>query len=60
MFVCVFVCPDDLTMKDCRHTNDISQVHSRGYVVVQVMCDVVVTSLMTSPGQKVGQILKSL
>ena len=58
--VCHDVCPDDLTMKDCRQTNNISQVYSWGHVVVQVVCDVVVTSLMTSPGRKVGQILKSL
>ena len=41
-------------MKDWCHTNNILQVHCWGCVVVQVMFH----ALMTSPGHKVGQILK--
>ena len=33
----VYVCPDDLTMKDSCHTNNILQVHCWGCLVVQVM-----------------------
>ena len=60
---CVFVClsrccPDDLTMKDWCHTNSILQVHCWGCLVVQVMFHALMTSSMTSPGHKVGQILK--
>ena len=62
VFVCLClyhdVCPDDLTMKDWCHTNNILQVHYWGCVVVQVMFHVLMTSSMTSPGHKVGQILK--
>ena len=63
LFVCDFVlyhnvCPDDLTMKDWCHTNNILQVHCWGCLVVQVMFHVLMTSSMTSPGHKVGQILK--
>ena len=52
------VCPDDLTMKDWCHTNNILQVHCWGCLVVQVMFHALMTSLMTSQGDKVGQILK--
>ena len=52
------VCPDDLTMKDWCHTNNILQVHCWGCLVVQVMFHAFMTSSMTSPGHKVGQILK--
>ena len=66
VFVCLFVtlclyhdvCPDNLTMKDCCHTNNILQVHFWGCLVVQVMFHALMTSSMTSPGHKVGQILK--
>ena len=66
LFVCLFVClclyhdvcPDDFTMKDCCHTNNILQVHCWGCLVVQVMFHALMTSSMTSPGHKVGQILK--
>ena len=41
LFVCLClyhdVCPDDLTMKDRCHTNNILQVHCWGCLVVQVM-----------------------
>ena len=61
-FVCLClyhdVCPDDLTMKDWCHTNNILQVHCRGCLVVQVMFHALITSSMTSPGHKIGQILK--
>ena len=52
------VCPDDLTMKDWCHTNNILQVHCSGCLVVQVMFHTLITSLMTSQDHKVGQILK--
>ena len=62
LFVCVYVChdvcPDDLTMKDWCHTNNILQVHCWGCLVVQVMFRALMTSLMTSQDHKVGQILK--
>ena len=62
--VCVYVChdvyPDDLAMKDWCHTNNILQVYSWGRLVVQVMFYALVTSSMTSPGHKVGHILKLL
>ena len=58
VYVCHDVCPDDLTMKDWCHTNYILQVHWRGCLVVQVMFHALMTSLMTSQGHKVGQILK--
>ena len=35
--VCHIICPDDLTMQDWCHTNNILQVHSWGYRVVQFM-----------------------
>ena len=54
--VCHDVCPDDLTMKDWCH--NILQVHCWGCLVVQVMFHSFMTSLMTSPRHKVGQILK--
>ena len=61
LFVCVYVChnvcPDDLTMKDWCHTNNILQVHCWGCLVVQVMFHALMTSSMTSPGHKVGRIL---
>ena len=49
-------CPDDLTMRDWCHTNNILQEYRWGCLVVQVMCYTLMTSLMTSPGQTVGQI----
>ena len=58
VYVCHDVCPDDLTMKDWCHTNNILQVHCWGCLVVQVMFHVLMTSLMTSQDHKVGQILK--
>ena len=62
LFVCFClyhnVCPDDLTMKDWCHTNNILQVHCWGCLVVQVMFHALMTSSMTSPGHKVGQILR--
>ena len=58
VYVCHDVCPDDLTMKDWCHTNNILQVHCWGCLFVQVMFDALVTSLMTSQDHKVGQILK--
>ena len=60
VYVCHDVCPDDLTMKDWCHTNNILQVHCWGCLVVQVMFHALMTSLMTSQGHKVGQILKLL
>ena len=58
VYVCHDVCPDDLTMKDWCHTNNILQVHCWGCLVVQVMLRALMTSLMTSPDSKIGQILK--
>ena len=62
LFVCVYVChdvcPDDLTMKDWCHTNNILQVRCWGCLVVQVMFHTLMTSLVTSQDHKVGQILK--
>ena len=58
VYVCHDVCPDDLTMKDWCHTNNILQVHCWGCLVVQVMFRTLMTSLMTSQDHKVGQILK--
>ena len=62
LFVCVYVChdvcPDDLTMKDWCHTNNILQVHWWGCLVVQAMFHTLMTALMTSQDHKVGQILK--
>ena len=58
VYVCHDVCPDDLTMKDWCHTNNILQVHCWGCLVVQVMFHAFMTSLMTSQDHKVGQILK--
>ena len=60
VYVCHDVCLDDLTMKDWCHTNNILQVHCWGCLVVQVMFHALLTSLMTSQGHKVGQILKLL
>ena len=57
MFVTMFF-PDDLTMKDWCHTNNILQVHCWGCLVLQVMFHALMTSLMTSQDHKVGQILK--
>ena len=57
-YVCHDVCPDDLAMKDWCHTNSILQVYSWGSLVVQVILHALVTTSMTSPGHKVGQILK--
>ena len=66
VFVCLWlclclyhdVCLEDLTMQDWCHTNNILQVHCWGCLVVQVMFHALMTSSMTSPGHKVGQILK--
>ena len=62
VFVCLClyhnVCPDDLTMKDWCHINNILQVHCCGCLTVQLMFHTLMTSSMTSPGHKVGQILK--
>ena len=62
VFVCLCiyhdVCPDDLTMKDWCHTNNILRVHCWGCLVVQVMFHALMTSSMTAPGHKVCQILK--
>ena len=62
LFVCVYVChdvcPDDLTMKNWCHTNNILQVHCWGCLVVQVMFHALMTSFMTSQDNKIGQILK--
>ena len=58
VYVCHDVCPDDLTMMDWCHTNNILQVHCWGCLVVQVMFRALMTSLMTSQDHKVGQILK--
>ena len=65
VFVCLFVtlclyhdvCPDDLTMKDWCHTNNILQVHCWGCLVVQVIFHALMTSSMMSQGHKVGKIL---
>ena len=58
VFVYHNVCPDDLTMKDWCHTNNILQVHFGRCLVVQVMFHALMTLLMTSQGHKVGQISK--
>ena len=58
VYVCHDVCPNDLTMKDWCHTNNILQVHCGRCLVVQVMFHALMTSLMTSHDHKVGQILK--
>ena len=58
VYVCHDVCPDDLTMKDWCHTNDILQVHCWRCLVVQVIFHALLTSLMTSQGHQVGQIFK--
>ena len=58
VYVCHDVCPDDLTLKDWCHTNNILQVHCWECLVVQVMFHTFMTSLMTSPGYKIGQIFK--
>ena len=66
VFVCLWlclclyhdVCPDNLAMNDWCHTNNILQVHCWGCLVVQVMFPALMTSSMTSPGHKVGQIFK--
>ena len=54
VFVCVCLyhddCPDDLTMKDWCHTNNILQVHCWGCLDVQVMFHTFMTPSMTSPG----------
>ena len=58
VYICHDVCPDDLTLKDWCHTTYILQVYCWGCLVVLVMFHVLMTSLMTSPGHKIGQILK--
>ena len=47
VYVCHDVCPDDLTMKDWCHTNNILQVHCWRCLVVQVMFHALMTSFMT-------------
>ena len=56
VYVCHDVCPDNLTMKDWCHTKNILRVYCWGCLVVQVMFHVLLTSLMTSAGHKIGQI----
>ena len=62
VFVCLCfyhdVCPEDLTLKDWFHTNNILQVHCWGCLIVKVMFHALMTPSMTSRGYKVGQILK--
>ena len=58
VFVCHDVCPDSLIMDDWCHTNNILQERRWRYLVVQVICISLMTSLMTLPGYKLGQILK--
>ena len=58
VYVCHNVCPDDLTMKDWCYTNNILKVYCWGCLVVPVMFHALMTSLVTSPGHKVGHILK--
>ena len=63
LFVCLFVSlsrclSGNLTMKDWCQTNNILQVHCWGCLVVQIMFHALMTSSMTSPSHKVGQILK--
>ena len=60
VYACHDVCPDDLTMKEAGATQTICcrPVHGWGCLVVQIMFYSFMTSLMTSPGHKVGQILK--
>ena len=63
VYVCHDVCPDDLALNDWCNTNNILQVYTWGYRVVQVMFHALVTSSMTSlghKGHKVGQILKCM
>ena len=60
VYVCHDVCPDDLTMKDWCHTNNILQVHCWWCLIVQVMFHALMMSLIMSQGHKVGQILKSI
>ena len=69
VFVCLFVhvylclslcCPDDLIMRDWCHTNNILQVRIWRCLVLQAMFHALMTSLMTSPGHKVGQNLKMI
>ena len=49
--VCQDVCPDDLTMTDWCHTNNIMQEYKWGCLIVQVVCYILMMSLMTSLGQ---------
>ena len=58
IYVCHDVCPEDLTMKEWCHTNNILQVHCWECLVVQVMFHARMKRLMTSQGHKLGQILK--
>ena len=58
VYVCHDVCPDDLTMKDWCHTNNILQVHCWGCLVEKVMFHVLMTLSMTSQCHKVGQNFK--
>ena len=60
LFVCVFaclwvrhdVCPDDLITKGWYHTNNVLQEYRRGCVMKQVMCHILMASLIISWGQK--------
>ena len=47
-------------MMDWRHTNNILQANSWRCLIVSVKFHALMTSPMTSPGHKVGQILKLL
>ena len=56
--VCHDICSDYLTMMNWCHTYNIWQEYNYRYRDVQVICYIPMTSPITSPGQKVGQILK--
>ena len=58
LFVYHYVCPGESTMKDWYHTNNILQEYRWRSLVVQVMFYRLMTSSMTSSGEKVGQTLK--
>ena len=54
--VCHDVCPNELTMRNWCHTN-ILQTYRWGCLIGQVMCYILMASSITSPDQKVCQIL---
>ena len=56
--VCQDVCPDDLTIKDRYHKNDISQKYRRGCLDVETTCYTLMMLSISSPGQNIGKILK--